>query len=172
MSDPYLGEIRMFAGNFNPRGWAFCDGQLLATSSNDALFSLLGTVYGGDGRSTFALPDLRGRLPIHQDQGPGLSPRRLGQRGGSENVTITTSQMPSHNHGFESTTSTAESVSPAGKVFATAPFPLYTNQNNLVSNLASESVTNSGGSRAHTNLMPSLCINFIIALVGIYPSRN
>ena len=104
MSEPYVGEIRMFAGNFAPRGWAFCDGQLLAVSQNDALFSLFGTIYGGDGRTTFGLPDLRGRIPLHQGHGPGLSERRLGSKGGGENETLTINQMPSHTHIFSATT--------------------------------------------------------------------
>ena len=98
MSEPFVGEIRMFAGNFAPRGWAFCDGQLLATSQNDALFSLLGTIYGGDGRTTFGLPDLRGRIPVHAGTGPGLSPRRLGAKAGAEKVTLTVNELPSHTH--------------------------------------------------------------------------
>lgn len=100
MSEPYVGEIRMFAGTFAPRGWAYCDGQLLAVSQNDVLFSLLGTIYGGDGRTTFGLPDLRSRIPLHQGIGPGLSPRRLGSRGGSESETLTANQLPSHSHDF------------------------------------------------------------------------
>ncbi|MDF1642497.1 phage tail protein, partial [Thalassolituus oleivorans] len=104
MSEPFVGEIRMFAGNFAPRGWAFCDGQLMAVSQNDALFSLLGTVYGGDGRTTFGLPDMRGRLPVHQGQGPGLSLRRLGARYGEENVTLTVNEIPPHSHGFMAST--------------------------------------------------------------------
>ena len=147
MSEPFVGEIRMFAGNFAPRGWAFCDGQLLAVSQNDALFSLLGTIYGGDGRTTFGLPDLRGRIPIHMGHGPGLSERRLGAKGGEEKVTLTVNQLPSH--GADS----------------------YINDTPIQS-MASSSVTHTGGSRSHTNLMPFLCIHFIIALVGIYPSRH
>ena len=172
MSEPFVGEIRMFAGNFAPRGWAFCDGQLLAVSQNDALFSLLGTIYGGDGRTTFGLPDLRGRIPLHQGTGPGLSPRRLGSKGGSENVTLTTNQLASHTHDFNANKAAATGSAPQGKVLADpAPGRLFRNAAQNVS-LASSSIANTGGTQPHTNLMPTLCINFIIALVGIYPSRH
>ncbi|MEQ9567295.1 MAG: tail fiber protein, partial [Pseudomonadales bacterium] len=107
MSEPFVGEIRMFAGNFAPRGWAYCDGQLLAVSQNDALFSLLGTIYGGDGRTTFGLPDMRGRIPLHAGTGPGLSPRRLGSKSGSEKETLTVNQLASHSHGFNANTGLA-----------------------------------------------------------------
>lgn len=174
MSEPFVGEIRMFAGNFAPRGWAFCDGQLLAISQNDALFSLLGTIYGGDGRTTFGLPDMRGRIPLHQGQGPGLSSRRLGAKFGDESVTLTTNQLPSHSHGSVACNTAATTDSPQGKVLAkpntedmyTAP----TAGTNV--SLSPATIINSGGSRSHTNLMPTLCVNFIMALVGIYPSRN
>jgi microcystin-dependent protein len=177
MSEPFVGEIRMFAGNFAPRGWAYCDGQLLAVSQNDALFSLLGTIYGGDGKTTFGLPDLRGRIPIHQGTGPGLSARRLGSKFGSENETLTTNQMPSHNHNFDASNDTATDVGLNGKVFAKAPAGdvLYAPKSPDPSkqvNLVSGTIANTGGSRSHTNLMPTLCIHFIIALFGIYPSRQ
>lgn len=172
MSEPFVGEIRMFAGNFAPRGWAFCDGQLLAVSQNDALFSLLGTIYGGDGRTTFGLPDMRGRLPLHAGQGPGLSMRRLGSKGGAENVTVTVNQLPSHNHTpFKASADTADDTAPAGKMMATTAFDVYVDST-PDRNLASSAVNAVGGSRSHLNEMPFLCINFIIALVGIYPSRH
>lgn len=162
----------MFAGNFAPRGWAFCDGQLLAVSQNDALFSLLGTIYGGDGRTTFGLPDLRGRVPIHAGSGPGLSPRRLGAKAGAEKVTLTVNQLPSHTHQMRASADPATGPNPAGDVLAeTATDRIYTDRGTDV-NMATSSITNLGGSRSHTNLMPFLCINFIIALVGIYPSRQ
>ena len=172
MSEPFVGEIRMFAGNFAPRGWAFCDGQLLAVSQNDALFSLLGTIYGGDGRTTFGLPDLRGRIPIHAGTGPGLSPRRLGAKGGAETETLTVNQMPSHGHPAQGGTGNGLDPNPQGNVLATSTVlePYYNGPQDV--NLASSSITNVGGSRSHTNLMPFLCVNFIIALVGIYPSRH
>ncbi|MCB1057054.1 MAG: phage tail protein [Acidobacteria bacterium] len=172
MSEPFVGEIRMFAGNFAPRGWAFCDGQLLAVSQNDALFSLLGTIYGGDGRTTFGLPDLRGRIPIHAGHGPGLSERRLGAKGGEEKVTLTVNQMPSHGHPMKASADTALDIAPQGKVLAESTVAsMYINDIQSVS-LNPESISKVGGSRSHTNLMPFLCIHFIIALVGIYPSRH
>lgn len=170
MSEPFAGEIRMFAGNFAPRGWAFCDGQLLSTSQNDALFSLLGTVYGGDGRTTFGLPDLRGRVPIHAGSGPGLSPRRLGAKGGTENETLTTNELPSHSHPLQATANLGTSPNPAGAAPAkSATMDGYIGADPSVA-LSANAVTAVGGSRSHTNLMPFLCIHFIIALFGIYPS--
>ncbi len=171
MSEPFVGEIRMFAGNFAPRGWAFCDGQLLAVSQNDALFSLLGTIYGGDGRTTFGLPDMRGRIPIHAGSGPGLSPRRLGAKFGSENETLTVNQLPSHTHLLTATTSASTTRDPVGNGLAQGFGDVYTDQLDPA-NMNGASITNVGGSRSHTNLMPYLCINFIIALFGIYPSRH
>lgn len=172
MSEPYVGEIRMFAGNFAPRGWAFCDGQLLAVSQNDALFSLLGTIYGGDGRTTFGLPDMRGRIPIHAGTGPGLSPRRLGARGGEESVTLTVNQLPSHTHGpLQASSQTATNALPQGQVTAQSDTALYVDDTPPAA-FNTAAVSNVGGSRSHTNLMPYLCINYIIALVGIYPSRH
>lgn len=172
MSEPFVGEIRMFAGNFAPRGWAFCDGQLLAVSQNDALFSLLGTIYGGDGRTTFGLPDLRGRIPIHAGSGPGLSPRRLGAKAGAEKVTLTVNQMPSHTHNFQASTNFADETAPEGNVLAQqSAAQLYFSGSPTI-NLAPQSIDNIGGSRSHTNLQPFLCIHYIIALFGIYPSRQ
>ena len=173
MSEPFVGEVRMFAGNFAPRGWAFCDGQLLAVSQNDALFSLLGTIYGGDGRTTFALPDMRGRIPLHAGTGPGLNNRRLGAKGGAERVTINTPQLPTHSHVFNAMTTPATETTPSSNetLAQTAGYDLYVPPQNLT-NMASQAVTSVGGSQAHNNLMPTLCIHFIMALVGIYPSRN
>jgi microcystin-dependent protein len=172
MSEPFVGEIRMFAGNFAPRGWAFCDGQLLAVSQNDALFSLLGTIYGGDGRTTFGLPDVRGRLPIHAGSGPGLSPRRLGAKSGSETVTLTVNQMPSHSHDFVGNTAEATDISPTGKTIAKGVGVAALAATAQNTDMASSMVSATGGSRSHTNLMPALCVHFIIALFGIYPSRS
>ncbi len=172
MSEPFVGEVRMFAGNFAPRGWAFCDGQLLAVSQNDALFSLLGTIYGGDGRTTFGLPDLRGRIPIHAGSGPGLSPRRLGAKGGAEKVTLTVNQLPSHTHSERASNSPGTSSSPANNTLSNnLTAETFTTDISRV-NMSSSAITNTGGSRSHTNLQPFLCVHFIIALVGIYPSRN
>jgi len=174
MSEPFVGEIRMFAGNFAPRGWAFCDGQLLAVSQNDALFSLLGTIYGGDGRTTFGLPDMRGRIPIHAGAGPGLSDRRLGAKGGDENVTLTTNQLPSHTHepvkGFSDV---ADASEPVGNMPAqSTSVRLFSTAAGTAADFNNAAVSNVGGSQSHTNLMPFLCINFIISLFGIYPSRH
>ncbi|MEP4037042.1 tail fiber protein [Pseudophaeobacter sp.] len=172
MSEPFVGEIRMFAGNFAPRGWAFCDGQLLAVSQNDALFSLLGTIYGGDGRTTFGLPDLRGRIPLHAGTGPGLSPRRLGAKSGSEKETLTTNQLASHTHDFNGNTAQATTKDPQGKVVAQGVGVSYLLEADQNVSMASNMIANTGGSRSHTNLMPTLCVHFIIALFGIYPSRH
>lgn len=170
MSEPFVGEIRMFAGNFAPRGWAFCDGQLLAVSQNDALFSLFGTIYGGDGRTTFGLPDLRGRLPMHQGTGPGLSPRRLGARFGAENVTLTTNQIPNHTHDLRSTARAGTTdIAANHNIARTREDQFGPTDDDL---LASTTLANTGGSRSHTNLMPALCVNFIVALIGVYPSRQ
>ncbi len=172
MSEPFVGEIRMFAGNFAPRGWAFCDGQLLAVSQNDALFSLLGTIYGGDGRTTFGLPDMRGRIPLHGGEGPGLSSRRLGSKGGSEKVNLTTNELASHTHDWHANKEAATGDAPQGKVLAKAVNLRFWEPAAANANLASATVAATGGSRSHTNLMPTLCVHFIIALFGIYPSRN
>ena len=173
MSEPFVGEIRMFAGNFAPRGWAFCDGQLLAVSQNDALFSLLGTIYGGDGRTTFGLPDMRGRIPIHAGSGPGLSPRRLGAKGGAEKVTLTVNQLPSHSHTFQASQEPANLPNPGTDAFlATGNVIELYSGDPQDQNMPAPAITNVGGSRSHTNLQPFLCINYIIALFGIYPSRQ
>lgn len=176
MSEPFVGEIRMFAGNFAPRGWAFCDGQLLAVSQNDALFSLLGTIYGGDGRTTFGLPDLRGRIPIHAGTGPGLSPRSLGARGGAETVTLNVNQasIPAHRHPLRAVAARANSGDPQGAVLGAADGNVYAPAASPTLALAPESVGEHrfGGSQFHANVQPFLCIHFIIALFGIFPSRT
>ncbi len=174
MSEPFVGEIRMFAGNFAPRGWAFCDGQLLAVSQNDALFSLLGTVYGGDGRITFGLPDLRGRIPIHAGDGPGLSPRLLGAKFGTEEETLTVGELPFHTHQLRAANVQANSTDPGGRATSKADKFSYRPGGGFPPNQAmnSAALTRVGGSQPHINLMPFLCVNFIIALFGIYPSRH
>lgn len=172
MSEPFVGEIRMFAGNFAPRGWAFCDGQLLAVSQNDALFSLFGTIYGGDGRTTFGLPDLRGRLPIHMGSGPGLSPRNIGSRSGVEAVTVTVNQIPSHTHPLQASGDLAGRTTAQDNVLGkSSNIDLYTGDAPDGA-LNAAAITNVGGSQSHSNVMPYLCLNFIVALVGIYPSRH
>ena len=172
MSEPFVGEIRMFAGNFAPSGWAFCDGQLLAISENDALFSLLGTVYGGDGSTTFGLPDLRGRIPVHAGNGPGLSSRSLGSMGGAESVTLTTNQLPSHTHSAIGSGANGTDANPAGNFLAGSTVVAPYVQETPDTAFAAAAITAVGGSQSHTNLMPSLCVNFIIALYGIYPTRQ
>ncbi|PIL21531.1 hypothetical protein P775_03890 [Puniceibacterium antarcticum] len=172
MSEPFVGEIRMFAGNFAPSGWAFCEGQLIAISQNDALFNLLGTIYGGDGQTSFALPDMRGRVPIHRGDGPGLSKRPLGSKAGEEHVTLTTSQLPSHSHNFHANTQAATSAAPAGKVVALGVGVNFYNAREPTGNMVPSIVSKTGGSRPHENMMPSLCISFIISLFGIYPSQQ
>lgn len=170
MSEPFVGEIKMFAGNFAPRGFAFCDGQLLQIQQYQALFSLIGTFYGGDGRTTLGLPDMRGRLPVHQGQGPGLSNRRIGERGGQENVTLQVSNIPAHRHAMVANSGTAVFDAPAGNVVAdTGANPSYVDE---TPDDFMRVTTTSGGSQQHNNLMPFQCINFIIALTGVFPSRQ
>ena len=179
MSEPFIAEIRIFAGNFAPRSWAFCDGQLLPISQNTALFSLIGTTYGGDGRSTTALPNLQGRAAMHPGRGPGLTERRLGQRGGVEAVTLSEAQLPSHKHGVEADANPgsfsgggADTPDPTNHYMAntTASGQFYANGSSNVSRMSETSDT--GGSQAHNNLQPLIAMNFIIALQGLYPSRS
>jgi microcystin-dependent protein len=172
MSDPFVAEIRMFAGNFAPTGWALCDGQLLPISQNTALFSLLGTFYGGDGKSTFALPDLQGSAPMHQGDGPGLSQRFLGEQGGSDFVTLIESEMPSHSHTAFGKTSLGNSQTPADQAWAGSNnAKQYVNTNpNLAMDLRAVSIA--GGSLPHNNLPPYLVVTFIIAMQGVFPPRG
>lgn len=172
MSEPFVGEIRMFAGNFAPRGWAFCDGQLLAVSQNDALFSLLGTIYGGDGRTTFGLPDLRGRLPMHAGTGPGLSARRLGAKLGTEQETLTVNQLPSHTHPIRVSSAAGSQSIPDDEFLGASPNVRVYRPADANADMAAASISEIGVSRSHTNVMPFLCVHFIIALFGIYPSRQ
>ena len=169
-SSPFIGSICLAGFNFCPRGYAPADGQLVAISSNPALFSLLGTIYGGDGRTTFGLPDLRGRIPIHAGQGPGLSNRRLGAKAGAEHVTLTVNQLPSHSHQLVASNDTANQNLPTNNTLANTINRIYVDVTTTA--MSSEAITNVGGSQSHSNLMPFLCINFIIALFGIYPSRH
>jgi microcystin-dependent protein len=165
VAQPYVGEIRIFAGNFNPNGWMFCEGQLLPISEFETLFNLIGTTYGGDGQSTFALPDLRGRIPIHWGQGFTLA-----ETGGVEEVTLTIQQIPSHNHAFLGSTGLASDANVINNIVAqsTQFFP-YINVNPSVA-MAPQSIAPTGGSQPHTNFQPYLCLNFIISLFGIFPS--
>jgi microcystin-dependent protein len=171
MSEPFLGEIRMFGGNFAPAGWAFCNGQILSISANDALFALLGTTYGGDGTTTFALPNLQSRIPIHQGQGVGLSTYVIGQSSGVENVTLTTQQMPQHTHAANADSGSGGVSNPASSFWASSPnTKQYSPSTNAAMAVGATSLT--GGSQPHQNIMPYLAISFIIALQGIFPSRN
>ncbi|MEL6177957.1 MAG: tail fiber protein [Myxococcota bacterium] len=169
MSEPFIAEVRIFAGNFAPRGWAFCNGQLLPISQNTALFSLVGTTYGGDGRSDFALPDLRGRAPMHAGQGSGLTSRRLGAQGGVTDVTLTEAQLPNHSHTVSASSTSSTSRDPSRRVLGQAP--VY-KASDTVAPMANGSLASTGDSQAHTNMQPYLGLNFIIALVGLYPSRS
>lgn len=172
MSEPYVGEIRIFAGSSAPRGWSVCDGQLLAVAAFEPLFSLLGTTYGGDGRTTFGLPDLRGRIPVHMGQGPGLSPHKLGQRAGTETEPLTRDQMPGHHHDLVALATGATAQSPAGAMLAEGVGTSFYADQPQDAVMAADMLQDTGGTAPHANMMPSLCVNFIIALAGIYPSRT
>ena len=174
MSEPFVAEIRIFAGNFAPRSWAFCNGQLLPISQNTALFSLVGTTYGGDGMTTFGLPNLQGRAPMHPGRGPGLSDRRLGDSAGSETVTLTEAQIPNHRHallaapdpGDLNAPTANRSIARSGGGFA------YQQTPGSMVPLADSSSAPAGGSQSHNNMQPYLTVNFIIALQGLYPPRS
>ena len=167
MAQPYVGEIRMFAGNFAPAGWMFCEGQLLPISENETLFQLIGTTYGGDGESTFALPDLRGRLPMHQGNGFILA-----ETGGAEEITLTTSQIPVHTHPELANSTTATQNNPGTNVLAqAATVDAYVTGGPFV-NLSPLSCGPTGGTQPHTNIQPYLCVDFIISLFGIFPSQT
>jgi microcystin-dependent protein len=165
MAEPYMSEIRMFSSNFAPKGWALCDGQLLPINQNQALFSLLGTTYGGNGQTNFALPDLRGRVPMHM--GAGFT---LGEVSGTETVTLQMSEMPAHTHLVAASGADATLNSPAGNVFAVSPGNVYENSGGTP--LMAPTITNTGGSQPHENRQPLLAITFCIALQGIFPSQN
>ena len=169
MSEPFLGQIIMFAGNFAPRGWAFCSGQILPIAQNTALFSILGTTYGGNGQTTFALPDLRGRVPVHAGQGPGLSSFTLGQVGGAETGTLTVNNLPTHNHLASSNQGPATGSRPGGAVPSAGGAYAAASDG---STLNPAFIQNSGGSQPFDLHQPYTCVNFIIALEGIFPSRN
>lgn len=184
MAEPFIAQIVMFGGNFAPRSWAYCEGQLLPIAQNTALFSLLGTIYGGDGRTTYGLPDLRGRFPMHKGSGPSLTPRSLGQKSGAETHTLNATQMPSHTHAVNNTLSVKASngvgnqTQPGGNVPAKAndgesnyaPDDVNADQTSPLAGAVTNG--NTGGTFPHNNMPPFLCVNFIIALVGTYPSRS
>ncbi|MEM7370435.1 MAG: tail fiber protein [Bacteroidota bacterium] len=179
---PFIGQITMFGGTFAPTGWAFCDGQLLAVSGNDALFSLLGTIYGGDGRTTFGLPDLRGRVALHKGSGPGLSNINLGARGGHEFITLNTNNLPNHNHPVSMSlhfrNEVGDETNPGSGSFAIAPAQIYhadgpTSSSTFHSGtITAPNTGSSGGGSSYNNHQPFQVINYIIALTGEYPSRT
>ena len=172
MSEPFLGEIRMFGFNFAPQGWALCDGQLLPISQNAALFDLLGTTYGGDGTTTFALPNLQSRVPIHQGQGAGLSSYVAGQAGGTETVTLAAAQMPEHTHSVKASSSAAASDKPEGSALAKSHSHIYTAEPDTSTVMNANMLGDAGGSASHDNIQPYLAVNFCIALAGIFPAQN
>jgi microcystin-dependent protein len=175
VSEPFIAEIRIFAGNFAPRGWAQCNGQLLPIAQNTALFSLIGTTYGGDGRTTTGLPNMQGRAPMHPGRGPGLTTRRLGQKGGLETVPLSVNQIPAHTHAMKGSGPASTNV-PTDAGHATNPavrqYHDATNLVDMASTAPNTSLAENGGSGFHNNLPPYLTMNFIIALVGLYPSRS
>ncbi len=172
--DEYIGAIQIFAGNFAPRGWALCEGQILPIQQNTALFSILGTTYGGNGTTTFGLPDLRGRMPIGFGAGPGLTPRQLGEKSGAEAVTLTTAQIPSHTHTYNALSGNRESTSPANNFLGVAPGAWYGQKDagDTLLPMGAEAVSPAGGSQPHNNMPPYLGLSFIICLQGIYPPRS
>lgn len=172
MAQPYIGEIRMFAGNFAPSGWMFCEGQLLSIAENETLFQLIGTTYGGDGQNTFALPDLRGRIPIHAGTGGAGTTYQLAQQGGVQSVTLTTAQMPVHSHPLLASNAEADQRNPAGAQFARSEEPLYAAPGASPPNLDAAIVGVSGTNQPHDNRQSYLCVNFIISLFGIFPSPS
>lgn len=168
MSDQFIGEVRLFPGDFAPQGWAFCDGQLLQISQNTALFAVLGTTYGGDGRTTFGLPNIQGRAPMHPGNGPGLTPRRLAETGGVETVTLSDSQMPSHTHQLVGDGNDGDSTNPQNNYIGTGN-QLF-NPPAALGAMESQSLPDAGGGQPHNNMHPYLTLNFIIALEGDFPN--
>jgi microcystin-dependent protein len=169
MAQPFIGEIRMFAGNFAPAGWSFCDGQTIPISQNDALFTLIGTTYGGDGQETFQLPNLQSRVPMHMGNGPDGVTYQLAEAAGTESVTLTTQQIPSHNHALLGSTTAANTGIPTNKVFGQSPQIAYLIEADPENPLNNQAVTPVGGSQPHENCQPFLCINYIISLFGLFP---
>ncbi|MBB3112004.1 microcystin-dependent protein [Paenibacillus phyllosphaerae] len=172
MGTPYVGEIRMFAGNFAPVGWAFCDGQLLPISENDTLFNLIGTTYGGDGQETFALPNLQSRIPIHMGTGPDGTTYQIGEMAGTESETLSTQQIPVHNHYLSGRKEQGNTSNPSGAVPAMSTLAPYTDPEDTTvsaNKMHAQAIQSTGGSQPHNNLQPYLCVNFIISLYGIFP---
>jgi len=174
MSNPFVAEVRILPTNFAPKGWAFCNGQILPISQNTALFSLLGTTYGGDGKSNFALPNFQGRAPMQQGQGPGLSLRDLGETAGEQSVTLLTTEMPAHSHTAQGT-SPGGIATPAGNAWGAAlkgHGNLYAAGNTANTTMSPQALSIAGGNLPHNNMPPYLTLNFVIALQGVYPARN
>jgi microcystin-dependent protein len=172
MSSPFVGEVRAFPFNFPPKGWAFCNGQLLPLSQNTALFSLLGTVYGGDGKSTFALPDLQGNIPISQGQGAGLQDYFIGQSSGSETVTLLLTELPQHIHNLMADSDNGPDNGNPANAALSQPAAIYSSATTPITQFAFQSLSPQGGSLPHNNMMPYLTLNFCIALQGVYPARS
>ena len=172
MSQPFIGEIRLFAGNFAPVGWSFCDGQIIAISENSTLFNLIGTTYGGDGQQTFALPDLRSRVPLHQGQGSGLSAYQIGQNGGVENVTLAVGQLPAHSHGLKASLHEALSTATEADYLGSTTQSQHYGSGTPDVPMDPDTLTSVGGNQPHLNLAPFTALNYIIALYGVYPSQN
>jgi len=172
MPEPFIGEIRMFAGNFAPNGWMFCEGQTLPISENDALFTLIGTTYGGDGQETFNLPNLASRVPIHMGTGPDGTTYQIGEAAGVESVTLSIQQIPNHTHPFSASTSAGATNQPANKVIAASPSVQIFVEDSPDNQLHPNSVTPAGGSQPHENCQPFLCINFILSLFGVFPQQT
>ncbi|HYE26928.1 MAG TPA: tail fiber protein [Allosphingosinicella sp.] len=170
MAQPFIGEIRLFAGNFNPAGWEFCDGQLIPISENDALFTLIGTTYGGDGQETFALPNLQSRIPLHQGDGPSTSSRIIGESGGVESVTLTVQQIPAHSHPMVVSGNTGTGTAPQNNVLASgSPVSVFRPATIPNQPMNAAAVGPTGGSQPHDNMHPFLCINYIISMFGLFP---
>jgi microcystin-dependent protein len=172
MPEPFVGEIRMFAGNFAPNGWMFCEGQTLPISENEVLFQLIGTTYGGDGEETFNLPNLASRVPIHMGTGPDGTTYQLGEMAGTEQETLTTQQIPNHTHPLSASTSAGATNQPANKVIAASPSVTIFVEDAPDNQLNPNAVTPAGGSQPHENTQPFLCINFILSLFGVFPSQT
>jgi microcystin-dependent protein len=174
VSSPYVGEIRMFGGNFAPQGWMFCEGQLLPITENETLFNLIGTTYGGDGQTTFALPDLRGRVPVHMGQGSGLTSRTIGESAGEERVTLTANQVPAHTHALQASSGAATTTNPSGAVWASGTGAQFSDQAldaPPMQQSPTPAIQPTGGNQPHDNMLPYLCVSFIISLFGVFPSQ-
>lgn len=172
MAQPYVGEIRLFAGNFPPVGWLFCDGQLLPISENETLFQLIGTMYGGDGQETFGIPNMQSRVPLHFGTGPDGVTYQQAEMAGTESETLTVQQIPSHTHALLASTGTAAASTPAGAVLASTQALTYFNLLDNPATMSAQSIGPTGGSQPHENCQPFLCINYIISLFGIFPSQT